>query len=111
MLCLEETGDSNAKQANVSATLQQEQDGVVALDVVTASLWRFGCLIPQQDAEDSGPRHAVARKPTALQLEIVQTVAGGSREGQGASGSLLQHLPIAYCAFRAGGGRRASAGP
>ena len=30
----------------------------------------------------------------------------GGREGQGASRSLLQHLPIAYCAFRADGGAR-----
>lgn len=30
---------------------------------------------------------------------------GEDREKQGVSGSLLQHLPIAYCAFRAGGGR------
>lgn len=39
--------------------------------------WRFGCLIPQQDAEDSGMCPAAPRKPIAFQLESVGTVAEG----------------------------------
>lgn len=63
------------------------------LDMVTAAPWRFGCLIPQKDAEDSGMGHAAVRKPITFQLESMGTTAGGGRKGRVQAGPCCSICP------------------